>query len=137
MSDHSETQGPRPYVVGYCNPPVQTRFQKGRSGNPAGKRKGTKNFSTALKEALQEPVVIRENGKRKTISKQDVIAKQLTNRAASGELRAISLVAALKSNIDVNPEVAIETSTLSEQDKKLIRSLLKCFGPDTNDDENE
>lgn len=30
----------RDHAVGYGRPPVQTRFQKGRSGNPSGKRRG-------------------------------------------------------------------------------------------------
>lgn len=27
------------YIVGYCKPPVHTRFQPGKSGNPAGRPK--------------------------------------------------------------------------------------------------
>jgi len=31
------------YTVGYRKPPLEHRFQKGRSGNPAGRRKGARN----------------------------------------------------------------------------------------------
>lgn len=43
--------------VGYGNPPVHTRFQKGQSGNPGGrpKRKHFSGISDALKRALEEP----------------------------------------------------------------------------------
>jgi hypothetical protein len=36
------------YDVGYCKPPLHTRFRKGRSGNPKGRSKGTKNFATGV-----------------------------------------------------------------------------------------
>ena len=34
--------------VGYKNPPVKSRFRKGQSGNPRGRRKGQRNWQTAL-----------------------------------------------------------------------------------------
>ncbi len=34
----------RDYTVGYGKPPVENRFQKGQSGNPGGRRRGTKTL---------------------------------------------------------------------------------------------
>jgi hypothetical protein len=59
-NNDDESKGLKPYVVGYGKPPVHTRFKKGQSGNPNGRHKGSKNFSTTLEETLQEKVVIRE-----------------------------------------------------------------------------
>ncbi|MGJ3627161.1 DUF5681 domain-containing protein [Sphingomonas sp. MMS24-JH45] len=37
--------GPGPtYEVGYGKPPIHARFQKGQSGNPKGRKKGSKNL---------------------------------------------------------------------------------------------
>src|SRR5919199_3891484 len=80
------------YDVGYRKPPRHTRFQKGRSGNPKGRPKGSPNLATALQRALSERVVITENGQRRTISKLDASVKQLVNKAAAGDARALQLL---------------------------------------------
>lgn len=82
------------YETGYGKPPRHTRFQKGHSGNPKGRPRGSKNYATLLMEALHEPVIISENGRRKKITKQQVIIKQIVNRAASGDYRSIQLLLA-------------------------------------------
>lgn len=82
----------KPYVVGYGRPPQGSRFQPGRSGNPRGRPKGAKNFSTLLQEELDARVVVTENGQRKTISKRQAIAKQLVNKAAAGDPRALPIL---------------------------------------------
>ncbi len=40
------------YAVGYGKPPVEGRFQKGQSGNPGGRRRGTRSLAALLGEAL-------------------------------------------------------------------------------------
>ena len=52
----------RDYEVGYSKPPRHTRFVKGQSGNPRGRPPGAKNFATLLSEALNETVIVTENG---------------------------------------------------------------------------
>lgn len=38
------------------NPPEQTRWQPGQSGNPTGYQKGRRNLSTIIKALLEEPL---------------------------------------------------------------------------------
>jgi hypothetical protein len=53
------------FEAGYGKPPRHTRFKKGQSGNPRGRPKGSKNLTTLLTEALNEPVIVAENGGRR------------------------------------------------------------------------
>lgn len=82
------------YEVGYGKPPKATQFKAGQSGNRKGRPKGSLNITASLEKELKSPVVITEGGRRKTVRKMDVIAKQLANKAASGDLKAASLVMA-------------------------------------------
>src|SRR5215469_13927239 len=95
MDEPIKVDQPKTTRVGYCNPPRHTRFKKGQSGNPQGRPKGTLNMATVLERTLREKVIITENGRRKTITKLEAAIKQLTNQAASGELKALHLLATL------------------------------------------
>lgn len=81
--------GKEKYAVGYGKPPKHTQFKKGTSGNKKGRPKGTKNFETLFQEEINQSIVITENGQRRRITKGKAIAKQLTNKAATGDLKAI------------------------------------------------
>jgi Family of unknown function (DUF5681) len=80
--------GPPSYKVGYGQPPVEHQFKKGQSGNPNGRRKGSVSAVSHVAKALNEFVVVQEKGERRSLSKLAVAAKQLVNKAVSGDLRA-------------------------------------------------
>jgi hypothetical protein len=61
MAKHDEDRGSGNYPVGYGKPPLHSRFKKGQSGNPAGRRKGSLNFSSVLLATLNEKVVVNES----------------------------------------------------------------------------
>ena len=82
MSDH-------PYEVGYRRPPRHTRFQKGRSGNPAGRPRGQRpDLLIDLQKELSSRVQITENGRRITITKGELLARTLVASAIKGDAKA-------------------------------------------------
>jgi Family of unknown function (DUF5681) len=112
------------YEVGYGKPPRHTRFKKGQSGNPRGRPKGSKNLTTLLTEALNEPVLVAENGGRRKITMRQAIIKQLVKRSATADLRAIKILLDLVRDIEGQTEPASsETSAFSEADEKVIEQL--------------
>lgn len=84
-----------PKQVGYKHPPEETQFKPGVSGNPRGRPKGRVSLSAVLRKALLERVEIRENGRQRMASKLEVVMKQLVNKSASGDMRAIQFLAGL------------------------------------------
>ena len=50
----------RSYEVGYGKPPATSRFVKGKSGNPRGRPKGSKNQMPALNEERLRDIVLAE-----------------------------------------------------------------------------
>ena len=118
----------RDYEVGYRKPPGHTRFVKGQSGNPRGRPPGSKNFTTLLREALNEPVIVTDNGGRRKVSKRQAIITQLVNRSATADWRAIKTLFDLVRDIEGQTEPASpETAAFSEADEKVIEQLRARF----------
>src|SRR5437588_1316016 len=118
----------RDYAVGYGKPPRRSRFPKGQSGNPRGRSPGAKNLKTLLSDALNEFVIVSENGGRRKITKREAIVTQLVNRSASADFRAIKILLDMVRDIESQTEPASpETSAFSEADEKVIEQLRARF----------
>ena len=125
MDEQSKSGSPKTTNVGYRNPPAHARFKKGQSGNPQGRPKGTLNMATVLERTLREKVVINEGGRRKTVTKLEAAIKQLTNKAASGELKALQLLAALVRSAEGRGIKAnVPNFSLDEYDEKVFLGIL-------------
>ena len=88
------------YEVGYGKPPRGAGFRKGQSGNPRGRPRGAKNLTTLLNDALNEPVTITENGRRRKITKREAVIKQLVNKSASADARSLKILLDLMLNLE-------------------------------------
>jgi len=79
----------RNYEVGYGKPPMHTRFKPGQSGNPKGRKPGSKNVMTLLEQTLFDTVKVRENGKLRRVPAIQACLLNLRNQAIKGDPRAL------------------------------------------------
>jgi hypothetical protein len=104
--------------VGYGNPPKESRFKKGQSGNRRGRPKGSKNLKTDLTEELQTEIKVREGPRAIKISKQRAIVKTLIAKTLTGDARAVTTLTNLMCRVlDLGDEEANAEELLSPQTK--------------------
>lgn len=111
------------YDTGYCKPPVDTRFQKGASGNPRGRPKGSRNLATLVARVFSRTVVAQDNGRQRRISVAEAMVTKIMAKAVSGDIAAQRLgISLLQASETDAPPVA--TLLASEDDRALLRAAL-------------
>jgi hypothetical protein len=112
------------HEVGYGKPPRHSQFIKGQSGNPRGRPTGAKNLKTLLNKALNELVIVTENGGRRKISKREAIITQLVNGSAKGDFKAIQILLAMLRDIEGHAEAgAADPDRFTEADAQIIQRI--------------
>jgi hypothetical protein len=112
--------------VGYARPPIASRFKPGKSGNPKGRPRNSRNLKTIIQGALTAPVVLREGARKRSISKlEGIVLKQVESALKGNEKAALATLkmAAQVGLLDV-PEGAAETLTLSASEQEMVNELV-------------
>src|SRR5262249_9675110 len=112
--------------VGYARPPIASRFKPGKSGNPRGRPRDSRNLKTIIQGALTAPVVLREGARKRSISKlEGIVLKQIESALKGNEKAALATLkmAAQVGLLDV-PEGAAETLTLSASEQEMVNELV-------------
>lgn len=73
--------------VGYGSPPRQTRFQKGKSGNPKGRPRNRKK-ELPYDTVLGQMVTIREDGRERRVTAAEAFLLHLTRKGLAGDSAA-------------------------------------------------
>ena len=112
------------YEVGYGKPPRATQFARGQSGNPNGRPKGSKNVATIFHDVTRELIRVTENGKAREVTKVEAILRQLTAKAMSGDLKAMTEVLKLDRAFALVAEEATPEGPDAEKDQMIMQRLL-------------
>jgi Family of unknown function (DUF5681) len=103
------------------------RFVKGQSGNSRGRPPGAKNMKTLLTKALNELVVVTDNGGRRKVSKREAIITQLVNRSAKADFKAIQILLGMIRDIESDTDPRSSDPTFTEADQQIIQRLQARF----------
>lgn len=80
--------------VGYKRPPLDSRFRKGQSGNPSGRRKSDAKppVQDVREIVLSQPIPIAIGGRRVKVSARQALYQKLLAMSFEGNLQAMSLL---------------------------------------------
>lgn len=120
MSDDGEDD----YEVGYGKPPKYTRFQKGRSGNPSGKRKGTESVKAVVMQVLDQRIPVRKNGKLTRVTNRRAIVLKELQLAQQGDRAARKTIFDLMFRYDQELADRPVEQDLDEEDSALLDRAL-------------
>ncbi|MAO04749.1 MAG: hypothetical protein CL804_09595 [Citromicrobium sp.] len=121
------------YEVGYGKPPRASRWPKGVSGNPAGRPKNARGLKTDLRAELVSRMDIKMNGERVSGTKQQLMLRTLTARAASGDVRATRILIDLVMQVFGPEDHADGKRALSPQDQQILDQVLSRKGAEGDD----
>jgi len=114
------------YKVGPGRPPLHTRFRKGQSGNPGGRRK--KQLPALLADALNETVFVTIDGERREITKREAIVHQLVNKSTTADLRATKMLFDMMKDAEHKAGVAPpppEPPPFTKADEEVVETLVE------------
>ncbi|AMJ61098.1 DUF5681 domain-containing protein [Bosea sp. PAMC 26642] len=106
------------YEVGRGKPPKASRFTKGQSGNPGGRKKGSLNLKTMFCEALEASMEITQHGRKRTAPTLEALMHCYIQEGLRGDWRAIErLFERYKGYVDADVE---QVEELPENDLVLL-----------------
>lgn len=106
---------------GFCVPPKEHQYQKGQSGNPHGRPRGTRNRNTIVREQMNHKITLKnpDGGIRRVSAKEGIIAKQV-NKALQGNLDSAKWMFELNDAAEAEYEAMSATREQLNRDDKLI-----------------
>lgn len=125
------------YEVGYGKPPMATRFQPGTSGNPKGRRKGSRNLKDFARDELDRKQRVTADGKVRHLSNREIIVLAQINKARKGDPKAFREVLALDEGLQGEVHKHVGRTDLAADERKILEAhlaYLKNKPSETGDD---
>jgi hypothetical protein len=119
------SENEQPYEVGYGKPPKNGQFSKGKSGNPKGRPKGSKNLATVVTRECRQHVRVNGPGGTHLMTKLEAAAMQLANKAAQGDIRSQREFFSLVRTSEEAVNSGVSPLTAHEMDQKVMQDILR------------
>lgn len=121
-----------PYKVGYKKPPKHTQFPKGQSGNPRGRKKGSRGLKSDLNAELNRVLEVKMGSYRFKGTSQQLMLRGLALLAANGNLKASAQLVPLILTVFGTEDRGADKKTLSAHDQAVLDNFLVAFGGDAS-----
>ena len=123
------------YIIGKDRPPVAHQWSKGQSGNPKGKKKGTKNMDTEVLELFDTMITVQTSKGPETMPQGRALLRKIYEKAMKGDLKASVKLLELQREAHQRRAKASgeDEDALSEAEQAMLDILLSALS--TNDDE--
>jgi hypothetical protein len=106
--------------IGYKKPPQKHQFKKGKSGNPKGRPKKTKNLGQAIFEAFHKPKTVMIGGRSTKMAGVDVLAAKLVKDALELKKPALNKVISFVEKVET--EHALAEAAAAAAEKQAIKN---------------
>lgn len=83
---------PGDYAVGYGRPPKSTQWKKGQTGNPKGRKKGSKSIKTIVRGLFNRRVKVRDGDGVRKIAALEAMFLRFLERAMNGDAKAAAFL---------------------------------------------
>ena len=114
------------YTIGYKKPPEESQFRPGKSGNPRGRPKASKNTYSILDGELSKIILLKENGKEIKLTKKQAMLRHLINKAVQGDSKAMFFVFNQLLELDQKSDLKSEASKmLADEDQAILKQFLE------------
>lgn len=110
--------------VGKCRPPRDKQWKPGQSGNPRGRRKGSKNRKTIVRAAERKTITVTKGGRARKMTFTEIGLEHLQQAVARGDLKAYYEYLAILERYSDRDEVSASMQELLTEDASIMANLL-------------
>jgi len=114
-----------PYETGFMKPPHEHRFKPGNKLG-RGRKSGSRNLRTQLKDTLRKKVPVQENGRKTKVESSEAMFMQLRAKAVQGNMDAIDKLIELARKTGLFAEESNDTPVplVTAEDIRVISDLV-------------
>ena len=113
--------GERP--VGRGNPPKETQWKEGQSGNPRGRPRGVRNVATEVLRMLRTQTDVPNGDRVRSTTTQEAAYIVLRDKALAGEARALDRLLDEAARYNNEPS-ATKKGPLPEEDRAILDAFI-------------
>jgi|LakMenEpi03Aug12_release.lakeMendotaPanAssembly.Ray.scaffolds.fasta_scaffold201538_2 hypothetical protein len=124
-----ESQSDNEFKVGYKRPPISTRFQPGKSGNPKGRPKTARSMTAIVREQLDSKIEVTIGGRKRRLTARELITKRMLEQALKGDLKAIANIAKFDRTepMDEPEPTSGASANLTEEERESLQAFLSHY----------